>query len=115
MAAVWPGITHFPDFLNPAARRWFGRCYQTLTDAGVEGFWNDMNEPSIFYSKEGADRCRRAMEKYLSTSEEEYSIMEVQKELNALANDPRDYANFITMWTGKWSAMRRCTTCSDTI
>ena len=101
VAAVWPGYTHFPDFLNPAARRWFGRCYQTLTDAGVEGFWNDMNEPSIFYSKEGADRCRRAMEKYLSTSEEEYSIMEVQKELNALANDPRDYANFYHNVDGK--------------
>ena len=60
-----------------------------------------MNEPSIFYSKEGADRCRRAMEKYLSTSEEEYSIMEVQKELNALANDPRDYANFYHNVDGK--------------
>lgn len=94
VAAVWPGYTHFPDFLNPEARRWFGHHYKTLTDAGVEGFWNDMNEPSIFYSREGADHCREVMEKYLSTSEEEYSIMEVQKELTSLANSPADYANF---------------------
>lgn len=94
VAAVWPGYTHFPDFLNPEARRWFGHHYKTLTDAGVEGFWNDMNEPSIFYSREGADHCREVMEKYLSTSEEEYSIMDVQKELFALANNPADYANF---------------------
>lgn len=94
VAAVWPGYTHFPDFLNPKARRWFGHHYKTLTDAGVEGFWNDMNEPSIFYSREGADHCREVMEKYLSTSEEEYSIMDVQKELFTLANNPVDYANF---------------------
>lgn len=94
VAAVWPGYTHFPDFLNPKARCWFGHHYKTLTDAGVEGFWNDMNEPSIFYSREGADHCREVMEKYLSTSEEEYSIMDVQKELFTLANNPVDYANF---------------------
>lgn len=23
--------------------------YKTLIDQGTDGFWNDMNEPSIFY------------------------------------------------------------------
>lgn len=50
-AAVWPGMTHFPDFFQPEARQWFGRQYKFYTDRGVEGFWNDMNEPSIFYSE----------------------------------------------------------------
>ncbi len=50
-AAVWPGLTHFPDFFQPEARAWFGSRYQVLTDKGIEGFWNDMNEPSIFYSE----------------------------------------------------------------
>lgn len=50
-AAVWPGMTHFPDFLNPEARRWFGDQYRFYTDRGIEGFWNDMNEPAIFYSE----------------------------------------------------------------
>ncbi len=50
-AGVWPGLTHFPDFMDPGAREWFGRQYKFYTDAGFEGFWNDMNEPAIFYSE----------------------------------------------------------------
>lgn len=50
-AAVWPGMTHFPDFFRKEVRDWFGRQYKVLTDCGIEGFWNDMNEPSIFYSE----------------------------------------------------------------
>ena len=52
-AAVWPGWTHFPDVLNPEAREWFGNKYQLLLSQGIDGFWNDMNEPAIFYSEEG--------------------------------------------------------------
>ena len=50
-AAVWPGWTHFPDFFNTKAREWFGKQYKFYTDFGFEGFWNDMNEPAIFYSQ----------------------------------------------------------------
>lgn len=50
-AGVWPGMTHFTDFLNPDARAWFGNQYRFYTDQGLEGFWNDMNEPAIFYSE----------------------------------------------------------------
>lgn len=50
-AGVWPGMTHFPDFLNPKAREWFGNQYRYFTEKGIEGFWNDMNEPAIFYSE----------------------------------------------------------------
>ena len=52
-AGVWPGKTHFPDFLNSKTRKWFGDKYKTLVDDGIEGFWNDMNEPAIFYSEKG--------------------------------------------------------------
>lgn len=51
IAAVWPGKVHFPDFLNEDARAWFGAKYKYLTDKGIEGFWNDMNEPAIFYTE----------------------------------------------------------------
>jgi len=50
-AGVWPGMTHFPDFLNTKARTWFGSKYAFYTENGIEGFWNDMNEPAIFYSE----------------------------------------------------------------
>ncbi len=55
-AGVWPGRSHFPDFLNSDARKWFGLQYKTLTDLGIEGFWNDMNEPAMFYSDESLQK-----------------------------------------------------------
>lgn len=47
-AEVWPGMTHFPDFLRAEVREWFGEQYKFYTDLGLDGFWNDMNEPAIF-------------------------------------------------------------------
>ncbi len=45
---VWPGRCAFPDFTSPGTRAWWGNQFSILTDAGVRGFWNDMNEPSVF-------------------------------------------------------------------
>ncbi|MCL4512041.1 MAG: DUF5110 domain-containing protein [Bacteroidetes bacterium] len=45
---VWPGDCVFPDFLNEKTREWWGKQYEGLLDDGVDGFWNDMNEPSVF-------------------------------------------------------------------
>jgi alpha-glucosidase len=45
---VWPGECGFPDFSRPETRRWWGDHFEALTSAGVRGFWNDMNEPSVF-------------------------------------------------------------------
>lgn len=56
--AVWPGWTNLPDFFQPAAREWFGSRYRFYTDMGIEGFWNDMNEPSIFYTEESRDESQ---------------------------------------------------------
>lgn len=47
-AKVWPGICAFPDFTLPAARAWFGSLYKAPVDLGVDGFWNDMDEPGVF-------------------------------------------------------------------
>ncbi len=45
---VWPGECYFPDFTDPEVRAWWGDLYRPLLEAGVAGFWNDMNEPAIF-------------------------------------------------------------------
>jgi alpha-glucosidase len=45
---VWPGWVGFPDFTRPETRRWWGDMYQRLLDAGIDGFWHDMNEPTCF-------------------------------------------------------------------
>ena len=45
---VWPGPSVFPDFTRQQTRAWWGALYRPLRSNGVDGFWNDMNEPSIF-------------------------------------------------------------------
>lgn len=45
---VWPGASVFPDFTLTRVRDWWGSLYKNFVDMGVAGFWNDMNEPSVF-------------------------------------------------------------------
>ncbi|HLO50832.1 MAG TPA: TIM-barrel domain-containing protein, partial [Kamptonema sp.] len=44
---VWPDKAVFPDFMRKDVRQWWGELHKTLTDIGVAGIWNDMNEPAI--------------------------------------------------------------------
>lgn len=41
---VWPGWCHFPDFTKKESRHWWQEMLKCYTQAGVKGFWNDMNE-----------------------------------------------------------------------
>ncbi len=45
---VWPDDAVFADFARPEVRAWWGGLQRVLTEAGVSGVWNDMNEPVIF-------------------------------------------------------------------
>ncbi len=45
---VWPGRSVFPDFTQQSTRQWWGTLYTTFVSDGLSGFWNDMNEPSVF-------------------------------------------------------------------
>ena len=45
---VWPGPAVFPDFTRAQTRDWWGGLYKQFVQDGVAGFWNDMNEPSVF-------------------------------------------------------------------
>ncbi len=47
VGSVWPGECHFPDFSQQKVRRWWGDLYKALLDQGVDGLWNDMNEPAL--------------------------------------------------------------------
>jgi len=45
---VWPGECHFPDYTNPKVREWWADLFKELiSDIGVKGVWNDMNEPAV--------------------------------------------------------------------
>ena len=50
---VWPGACAFPDFLNPETREWWASLYKDFMATGIDGVWNDMNEPSVFGGPEG--------------------------------------------------------------
>jgi alpha-glucosidase len=45
---VWPGDSVFPDFTLTRVRDWWGGLYKDFVAMGTAGFWNDMNEPSVF-------------------------------------------------------------------
>ncbi|OMQ09194.1 glycoside hydrolase family 31 protein [[Flexibacter] sp. ATCC 35103] len=45
---VWPGECNFPDYTNPLVREWWAGLFKELiSDIGVKGVWNDMNEPAV--------------------------------------------------------------------
>lgn len=50
VGVVWPGPSVFPDFTQQQTRAWWGTLYTNFTRMGIDGFWNDMNEPSVFNS-----------------------------------------------------------------
>lgn len=90
VTAVWPGLTHFPDFLNKDAREWFGNKYKVLMDCGIEGFWNDMNEPAIFYSQNKVDEIREKISEIDENTDDE-KILDLRWRFNELANNKDDY------------------------
>ncbi len=45
--SVWPGLCVFPDFSQRRVREWWGNQCKVLLEQGVDGLWNDMNEPAL--------------------------------------------------------------------
>lgn len=94
VAAVWPGRCCFPDFLREDVRAWFGDLYRPLLEAGIDGFWNDMNEPALFYSDE---TLAAAYERADGLRSREMSMEEhwmIQNAFGSIANNPEDYRRF---------------------
>ncbi len=93
-AAVWPGMTHLPDFLNSDARKWFGKKYKVLIDTGIEGFWNDMNEPALFYTPEGVSEAKNYLDNFDFQTNEQGKFFELKDKMSSLANRQKDYESF---------------------
>lgn len=94
IVGVWPGKSVLPDFLNPEASRWFGQQYKALTDLGIEGFWNDMNEPALFYSEKG---LKSAIEEVKKINIEKVGALDffgTRDVLAKLQNADSDYKRF---------------------
>lgn len=50
---AWPGACAFPDFTQPKTVRWWADLYKDFLDKGVDGVWNDVNEPQISNTSTG--------------------------------------------------------------
>ncbi|EOU1136177.1 glycoside hydrolase family 31 protein [Clostridium perfringens] len=49
IGAVWPGNSAFPDFSNNDCREWWkSELKKFISEHGMDGIWNDMNEPCVF-------------------------------------------------------------------
>ena len=103
VAAVWPGKAYFADFLRPEVRAWFGSKYKTLTDCGIEGFWNDMNEPALFYSPERLQAFLNDMAQLRGKEniEQEEFFPRIIGGAMGLMNSPEDYKSFYHTVDGK--------------
>lgn len=111
VAAVWPGWTHFPDVLNKDAREWFGSKYKRLIDQGVDAFWNDMNEPAIFYTEEGVAALDKAIHNYVEGNDicviediintANAVPAEIKQCMQNLQNNEEDYKRFYHNIDGK--------------
>ncbi|SHE27217.1 alpha-glucosidase [Marinitoga hydrogenitolerans DSM 16785] len=93
VATVWPGYTHFPDFLNPEVRKWWGEKYKRFFEMGITGFWNDMNEPSIFFVPDNLNEYFEKIEK-LKEKEIGLEFFMIKDEAVNLSNKREYYESF---------------------
>ena len=94
VAGVWPGRVHFPDVLNADARKWFGHGYKVFLDVGIDGFWNDMNEPAIFYSEKHLKEVFDKIDEYKGRNLDIQSFSEFKGNVEGISNNLGDYERF---------------------
>lgn len=101
VVGVWAGDSLFPDFFNEEASNWFAKQYQFYLDLGITSFWNDMNEPVLFYSKEriteAFTEAKEAIGKNLSLSE----FWHITHKISGLQNNEEDYLDFFHTFNGE--------------
>lgn len=98
---VWPGKCHFPDMLDQKAREWFGDKYKILLDQGIDGFWNDMNEPAIFYSEKRLIMVFDKLDEYRRMNLDINTFFEFQDLVSSLPKNSEDYQSFYHHYRGQ--------------
>lgn len=98
---VWPGKCCFPDMLNEEAGSWFAHKYKVLLDQGIDGFWNDMNEPAIFYSEKGLTEAFEKIDAFRTQNLDVDTFFAFQSMVAGLSNNPEDYGAFYHNYKGK--------------
>ena len=80
--------------LNEKAREWFGQKYSFLLDQGIDGFWNDMNEPALFYGEDNLNEVFRKLEDYGNQELDIKSFFGMKNLVLGIANRKEDYETF---------------------
>ena len=101
IVGVWPGKCCFPDMLNDEAREWFGNKYKFLLDKGIDGFWNDMNEPAIFYSEKRMDEVFAKLAEYGKMNLDVQTFFACKDLVLGMSNNDEDYASFYHNYKGQ--------------
>ncbi len=101
IVGVWPGKCCFPDMLNEKAGKWFGRKYGRLLEKGIDGFWNDMNEPAIFYSQQRLEQVFNELDIYRNQNLSIDSFFKFQNLAPSLSNNEEDYRAFYHNYRGQ--------------
>ncbi|MDU5651525.1 MAG: glycoside hydrolase family 31 protein, partial [Clostridium perfringens] len=116
IGAVWPGNSAFPDFSNNYCREWWkSELKKFISEHGMDGIWNDMNEPCVFnndhktmletclHNRYGFEmsRCSKEAQEELHPNERGFSMTRA-----TYAGGQR----YSSVWTGDnmslWSQMR---------
>ncbi|SET36821.1 glycoside hydrolase family 31 protein [[Clostridium] polysaccharolyticum] len=100
-AGVWPGKCHFPDFMDKDARIWFGSKYSFLIDKGIDGFWNDMNEPALFYTDKGVKEFFEFADTLRGENLDIDKVFALRDKMEHLSNNEEDYRSFYHKLNGK--------------
>lgn len=101
VVGVWPGKCCFPDMLNDESREWFGNKYKFLLDRGIDGFWNDMNEPAIFYSEKRMDEIFAKLAEYGKMNLDVQTFFACKDLVLGMSNNDEDYASFYHNYKGQ--------------
>src|SRR5699024_3831186 len=92
---------HLVDVLNDEHRKWFGDQYKFLLDKGIDGIWNDMNEPSIFYTDERLNEAYEMVDRLRGSELDLQTYFGMRKKFSTLSSNPKDYQLFYHDINGK--------------
>ncbi|MCR5640666.1 MAG: alpha-glucosidase [Lachnospiraceae bacterium] len=101
VVGVWPGDCCLPDMLNDEARAWFGDGYKFLLDKGIDGFWNDMNEPALFYSRKHLAEVFEQVGSFAEGNLDIQRFFEFKDMMTQISNNEEDYKSFYHNYKGQ--------------
>ena len=88
---VWPGDSILPDFFSKKGHDIFGEAYKYYLDLGIDGFWNDMNEPALFYGKNNIEAFRDYLKTVDYDNFNNHSFDLIRDRVYAMKNNLNDY------------------------